>query len=243
MNSPHVPINSFYSYDINRLEDILLPSDAFINMVNYIENVDLSIEIKKVDKESGKKYDVCLAPYLYTEAASFHMKPPGDSIEEHLQYKRAQQAIIMSRIEPIKNNSITAEAMRKFDADPNMRAIVHLSTGRIIPFSNDCVKDLTVVNMKESLPLLVDSLKKLADDPELRFDNDFLTEFKLDISDKDYRTIYCFDYEKPDPLNPSGVGLLAQTSSIVSVEIEPSLSSAAYVLDRFKKGNKIICII
>ena len=54
--------------------------------------------------------------------------------------------------------------------------------------------------------------------------------------------MYCFKYIKEDPYNPKGVGLVSSHYTQSAYELTTGIDIATYVLDRFKKGAKIICI-
>ena len=68
MNSPHIPIQSFYAYETTRLRDVMIPSDAFMSMVNYMEDTDLELNFVATDKE-GNKDNVWLVPYAFVNPA------------------------------------------------------------------------------------------------------------------------------------------------------------------------------
>ena len=140
MNSPHIPIQSFYAYETTRLRDVMIPSDAFMSMVNYMEDADLELEFVATDKD-GNKDKVWLVPYAFVNPAKNLITMEGDSIEDQLQFKRAQYSIILNRIEGFKYNALAESTMDYIDSDPDSRAIIHLSSGRVVPFKNSCVED------------------------------------------------------------------------------------------------------
>lgn len=247
MNSPHIPIQSFYAYETTRLRDVLIPSSAFISMVNYMEDIDLDIEFAATDKD-GNKDKVWMAPYMFVDPAKNLITTQGNSLEDQLQFKRAQYQIVLNRIEMCKYNAIAEATMNYIDSDPDSRAIIHLSSGRVIPFKNSCVEDLTIINLKNRLPNIIEDLKSQNDeDNEDETENYALAAFKhkklqFDITEDQYRLMYCFKYIKEDPYNPKGLGLVSSHHQQSPYELTTGIDIATYVLDRFKKGAKIICV-
>lgn len=250
MNSPHIPIQSFYAYETTRLRDVMIPSDAFMSMVNYMEDADLELDFVATDKE-GNKDKVWLVPYAFINPAKNLIIMEGDSIEDQLQFKRAQYNIILNRIEGFKYNALAESTMNYIDSDPDSRAIIHLSSGRVVPFKNSCVEDLSVINLKNKLPSIIEDIKTIGqedDEDNTEPENYALNTFKkkkllFDITEDQYRLMYCFKYVKEDPYNPKGVGLVSSHYTQSPYELTTGIDIATYVLDRFKKGAKIICII
>lgn len=248
MNSPHIPIQSFYAYETTRLRDVMVPSDAFMSMVNYMEDTDLELDFVATDKE-GNKDKVWLVPYAFVDPAKNLIAMDGESLEDQLQFKRAQYSIVLNRIEGFKYNALAESTMDYIDSDPDSRAIIHLSSGRVVPFKNSCVEDLTVVNLKNKLPSIIEDLKGIdqEDEDNTEPENYALNTFKkkkliFDITEDQYRLMYCFKYIKEDPYNPKGVGLVSSHYTHSAYELTTGIDIATYVLDRFKKGAKIICI-
>lgn len=251
MNSPHIPIQSFYSYETTRLRDVMIPSDAFISMVNYMEDVDLDIEFSATDKD-GNKDKVWLAPYMHIDPAKNLIKVEGNSLEDQLQFKRAQYQIVLSRIEACKYNALAESTMNYIDNDPDSRAIIHLSSGRVIPFKNSCVEDLNIINLKNGLPAIIEDVNNIRDnldaidvdnyEYEMKKRQNLLRKLQYDLVEDQYRLMYCFKYTKEDPYNPKGLGLVSSHVNQAAYDLNTGVSIATYVLDRFKKGAKIICI-
>ena len=203
MNSPHIPIQVFYAYETTRLRDVMIPSDAFMSMVNYMEDADLELDFVATDKE-GNKDKVWLVPYAFVNPAKNLITMEGDSIEDQLQFKRAQYNIILNRIEGFKYNALAESTMNYIDSDPDSRAIIHLSSGRVVPFTNSCVEDLSVINLKNKLPSIIEDIKNISqedDEDNTEPENYALNAFKkkkllFDITEDQYRLMYVSSISK-----------------------------------------------
>ena len=95
MNSPHVPTSSFFMNKINRLRDVLVPIESFVDMLNYMEGTNIGMEFHT---SNGKTPNLWICPYPYQVPAKNYIKMQGNSIEDLLNFQRAQYTIINDRI-------------------------------------------------------------------------------------------------------------------------------------------------
>lgn len=235
MNSPYVPNYSFFMNKTNRLRDVLVPIEVFTDMMNYLEDTNIQMKIESDDKNNPRLW-VC--PYSFTVPARNIIKmQTSNNAEDIIRYERALYSIIEDRINVIRGNAITEDNMNKLDNDPDVGIIVHMTSGRIVPFHYSCVNDIQIINIRNSLPELVKEMKS-DDFEDLSKTLKYLKEFN---ADQKYRMLYCFQYSKEDPFNPKGLPLLAG-KTLSSMDLEINLDISSYIITQFHKKEKVICV-
>ena len=234
MNSPHVPTSSFFMNKINRLRDVLVPIESFVDMLNYMEGTNIGMEFHT---SNGKTPNLWICPYPYQVPAKNYIKMQGSSIEDLLNFQRAQYTIINDRIGYLKDNAITEEEMDRLDNNPDIGVIVHMVNGRIIPFTYSCTSDLQILNIKNTFPDLVNSIKEDTFE-DLSKTMGYIKQF---TNDDKYRMIYCFNYIKEDPFNTKGIPIMSGNNTS-AMELDINLDIASFIIDQYKKHEKVICV-
>lgn len=235
MNSPHVPNFSFFMNKTNRLRDVLVPIEVFTDMMNYLEDTNIQMKIESDNKKEPRLW-VC--PYSFTVPARNIVKmPSSNNVEDAIRYEKALYNIIEDRINVIRGNAITEDKMNKLDNDPDVGIIVHMTSGRIIPFHYSCATDIHIINIRNSLPWLI---KKMKSDnfEDLTETLKYIKDFN---ADQNYRMLYCFQYSKEDPFNPNGLPLLA-SKTLSSMDLEINLGISSYIITQFHNKEKVICV-
>ena len=234
MNSPHVPNFSFFMNKTNRLRDVLVPIEVFIDMMNYLEDTNIQMRFSDDSKEHSNLW---ICPYPYPAPAKGFVQCNGDSISDYARYQEAIYTIIGDRIGVLKDNAITEDFMNHIDNDPDVGAIVHMTSGRIVPFRYSCTDDLQILNVRNALPDLIKDMKS-DNFEDLSKTINYLKNFS---ADQKYRMLYCFHYIKEDSFNPKGIPLLAG-KGLTAMDLEINLDISSYIIDQYKKHEKIICV-
>ena len=84
MNSPHVPNFSFFMNKTNRLRDVLVPIEVFIDMMNYLEDTNIQMRFSDDSKEHSNLW---ICPYPYPAPAKGFVQCNGGSISDYARYQ------------------------------------------------------------------------------------------------------------------------------------------------------------
>lgn len=237
------PISNFnlFSENITRLQDIVIPLPAFNAMVQYVEGF-ADFSFKRYMRQEGGSGKVDVTDKTYTFAYPFlsalydinDIEKIDNPISRDIMRTKWQKEVY-ERARPFVDNCLSAEDVARFDNDPDLGIIIHVTTGYWVMFRHSCIKGLKVFHMHNHLPQFANLAKVSGDECPSVYHL-----YKQYMYDDRYRQAYIFDYCGVDDNNPTGDIIVATTQDYAAMPISISSKIAEHIISSVQAKKKVI---
>lgn len=241
-------VQSIFTAEFKRLEDILIPLPIFNKVVAEVEGTKSAefeyYEHHKDGTSVNATDQYWVLPYPFRVPAIPEFKAAGESkltTEQHLFWKDQ----LRLRAWGFVTNAVKQEHVTLFDENPDLGVILNVLSGAMIFFNYSCIDDLIINLIPYQFDEMLQNLKKthvITPDIEILSGTSKASLYKR-IFEQAYSRVlstYHFVYNKPDELNPDRKEFTGTLNTLGLYPFESAQNIASDVLQKFHDHKKII---